>query len=73
MNQGDPIPFQTKTCGCGRVYDEASWTALPPPGKGRDTNGRVDMGPDGIVEWRDCPCGNTMMRTVFEGQEEQGS
>jgi hypothetical protein len=53
----------SKTCGCGRVHDEPSWTKLAFAYVQEFEWGEKH-------EARDCDCGSTIVRVIDEGDYE---
>lgn len=62
------VPF--KTCGCGRVYDEAGWNTLPLCATTANPDGRMTFPWGEVQEMRNCPCGSTIVVVVEEGEKE---
>lgn len=47
-----------RNCSCGVAYDDKAWDALPGARNGREG----ELSPGLLLEYRNCPCGQTMAR-----------
>jgi hypothetical protein len=62
-----------KVCSCGAVYNEAGWNALRLLTKPGVEDGRMTFPWGQVMEYRNCTCGTTLVRTLVEGTEEEGA
>lgn len=63
------VPWKPKHCGCGRVHETIeAWRELPPAAGGLHYSDAYE-----ISEYRNCPCGSTIVVALFTSEDDSES